>query len=165
VLEANRKRERYHADPVARAAEIARSMRTNRRRQANKHNPVERPTPERVIEVVADATKVPSWMLFSPRRSPDPAKPRAIAMYLLRQEAGLRADDVARFSGHKRETVHRTAKAVALAVDLSEPIADLVRRAQRLLASPHLGGRAYDPRGHDRLASCLASARRAAQPG
>jgi DNA-binding XRE family transcriptional regulator len=120
-------------------------MRTKRRGQVNKHDPVERPTPERVIEVVAAATGLPSWMLFSPRRSPDLAKARAVAMYLLRQEAGLRGEDVARLSGRKRETVHRTTKAVALAVDQGEPIADLVCRAQHLLASPHLDGRAYEP--------------------
>jgi DNA-binding XRE family transcriptional regulator len=34
---------------------------------------------------------------------------------------------------------------VAVAVGHDEQLADLIRRAQRLLASPHLNGRAYDP--------------------
>jgi hypothetical protein len=38
---------------------------------------------------------VPSWMLFSPKRSPNLAKPREAAMFPLRREAGLRAEDVA----------------------------------------------------------------------
>jgi DNA-binding XRE family transcriptional regulator len=120
-------------------------MRTKRRKQASKRMAVERPTPERVIEAVAAASSVASWMLFSPRRSPNLAMPRAAALYLLRQEAGLRAEDVARLTGRKRETVHRATQQVALAVGHDESIADLVRRAQRLLASPHLDGRAYDP--------------------
>jgi len=142
---ARRKRERYHANPVVRAAEIARSMRTKRRKQASKRGAVERPPPERVIEAVAAASGVPSWMLFSPRRSPNLAKPRAAALYLLRQEAGLRAEDVARLTGRKRETVHRATQEVAVAVGHDKQLADLIRRAQRLLASPYLNGRAYDP--------------------
>ena len=67
---ARRKRERYDANPVERAAEIARSMRTRRRKQASKHSAVERPTPERVIEAVAAASRLPPGMLLSPRRSP-----------------------------------------------------------------------------------------------
>ncbi len=64
-------------------------------------------------------------------------------MFLLRREGGLRAEDVARLTGRQRETVHRATQQVAVAVGHDELIADLVRRAQRLLASPHLDGRAY----------------------
>src|SRR5260221_720638 len=103
---------------------------------ASKRRAVERPTPERVIEAVAAASSVAPWMLFSPRRSPNLAKPRAAALYLLRQEAGLRAGDVARLTGRKRETVHRATRQVAVAVDHDEQLADPIRGAHRLLASP-----------------------------
>jgi DNA-binding XRE family transcriptional regulator len=140
-------------------------MRTKKRKRVSNVSPVERPAPERVIEVVAAVTNMPSRMLFSPRRSPDLAKSRAAAKYLLRQEAGLRAEDGARLTGHKRETVHRTTKAVALAVEQGEPIGDLVHRAQRLLSSLHLDGRAYEPPPWSRSAGLLLGlgvARRAA---
>jgi DNA-binding XRE family transcriptional regulator len=130
-------------------------MRTKRRKQASKRDAVERPPPERVIEAVAAASSVPSWMLFSPRRSPNLAKPRAAALYLLRQEAGLRSGDVARLTGRKRETVHRVTQQVAFAVGHDEQLADLIRRAQRLLASPHLNGQAYDAPPWSRSAGLL----------
>src|SRR5579859_5890403 len=140
---------------LVRATEIARSMRTKRRKQASKRSAVERPTPERVIEAVAAASSLPPWMLFSPRRSADLAKPRAAALYLLRQEAGLRAEDVARLTGRKRETVHRATHRVAVAVGHDEQLAGMIRRAQRLLASPHLNGQTYDPPPWSRSAGLL----------
>src|SRR5260370_42225220 len=111
-------------------------MRTNRRKQASKRGAVERPTPERVIEAVAAASSVPAWMLFSPRQSPNLAKPRAAALYLLRQEAGLRAGDVARLTGRKLETVLRATQQVAGAVGPDGQLPDPIPRAQRGLGRP-----------------------------
>ena len=42
-----------------------------------------------------------------------------------------------------------------VAVGHDEQLADLMRRAQRLLASPHLNGRAYDPPPWSRSAGLL----------
>ena len=42
-----------------------------------------------------------------------------------------------------------------VAVGHDEQLADLIRRAQRLLASPHLNGRAYDPPPWSRSAGLL----------
>src|SRR5207245_7534780 len=90
------------------------------------------------------------------------AKPRAAALYLLRHEAGLRAGDVARLTGRRRQTVHRATQEVAVAVGHDEQLASLIRRAQRLLGSPHPNGWAYDPPPWSRSVGLLLGLRRRA---
>jgi hypothetical protein len=92
-----------------------------------------RPTPSRVLRTIAEACRLSIETVVGPGRGPAVARARAVAAYLLCNDAGLSVRETARILHRKSPTVAQLTRTVAQVVGSTDPQAQLVAHARRLL--------------------------------
>ena len=104
-----------------------------------------RPTQSGVLRAVAAAARLPIETIVGPGRARPAAQARAVAAYLLSNDAGLAVLDVARVVHRKTGTVTQLIRSVDQAIGSAEPQAELLNAARRLLRNGISTGRQYPP--------------------
>ena len=104
-----------------------------------------RPTQTRVLRMVAAAAKLPIETIVGPGRARSAARARAIAAYLLSNDAGLSVPDIARIIHREADTVTQLIKRVDQVIGSAEPQAELLNAARKLLRNGISTGRRYPP--------------------
>jgi hypothetical protein len=96
-----------------------------------------RPTPDRVLRTIAEASRLSIETVVGPRRGRVVACARAVAAFLLCNDAGLSQKETARIIHRKSARVVQLARSVAQVADSTDPQAELLARARRLLEERH----------------------------
>jgi DNA-binding XRE family transcriptional regulator len=107
-----------------------------------------RPTPDRVLRTIAEASRLSIETVVGPGRGRAVACARAVAAYLLCNDAGLSQKETARIIHRKSARVVQLTRSVAQVADSTDPQAELLARARRLLRNGISTGKDYPPLPH-----------------
>jgi chromosomal replication initiation ATPase DnaA len=97
------------------------------------------------LRSVAEATGLTVETIIGPGRTSKAAQARAVAAYLLRNDAGLSALDTARVLHRKRPTLKQLIVGVEQVMGSSDPRAQLLERTRRLFKNGFSSGKTYPP--------------------
>lgn len=100
---------------------------------------------DRVLRTVAEVLGLPIETLVGPGRVRAVARARAVAAYLLCNDAGLSFVETARIIGRTAPTAAQLTTSVAQVVGSTDPQAELLERARRRLRSGISSGKPYPP--------------------
>ncbi len=104
-----------------------------------------RPTPSRVLRIVAQVSGLPIESIAGPGQRPSTARARMVAAYLLHNDAGLSVQETAHILHRKAPAVARLTADLERLTGSTDPRAVLLQRARRLLRNGLSSGKQYPP--------------------